>query len=938
MKILNGRYIMIKKIGLFALGLAGFFQHAKAQRYLASTFTLVDSVVNIQYGSAPDYKNKKQNLLLDFYEPRDDKAAKRPLVIYVHGGGFTEGTRKWPSVKIMCEKMAQRGYAVASIDYRLDPTFKGFYSNTDRRAIADAMHDLKAAIRFFKANQAKYRIDTVNIITGGESAGAITAMAAAYNDKPHELKNLPKANPYNTEGASGNPGFSTRPKGVLCLCGTGDTSAIEKPTDPPLLIVHNTIDPFVPFELADMVIKRAKNIGINHQVIIYKGKSHCPWYYGLPNWQKYMDSTVNHMSRFIYDKVLDFGEKNAFKKISAIPEKYHELPFSAVKPGGWLKAQIQDNLNGYTGHLDSLVPDLAIKDDIYGRDRLTKKVKSKDVGAQGGGGGGNEEDTSWQVQFLWWNSETQSNWRDGYIRSAILANDKEHLSRIAKYVKRILSTQDADGYLGIYDKELRYKFDQENGELWAKATLLRGLLAWYDYTKDKTVLNAVIKAVDNVMINWPINKSQPFLAMKPDVSGLSHGLTFTDVLESVYRLTGNQKYNDYLVFLYKDFSAQAINEDAQYKKLRDTSFLLKGHGVHTYEHLRTVAAAYYLSGNPELKIALKNFLDKIELATTASGGPVSDEWVGNRADATNRGYEYCSLHELLHSYASLSSKSGSSEYGSKIEKLFFNAAQGARHPNESCIAYLKTDNSYAMEGWRNLDSADKHQVRYKYSPVHQDAAVCCVPNAGRIAPYYVQNMWLKGGNSLVASLLGPSEVNTTINGKPVIVKQTTEYPYTNSLTFEVSATNNKFDLKIRKPEWADKFTVSEKYREEDGFIVISKNWNGRQKIKIDFMPEVKINRDVNNEVYFTYGALVLANPIAANEAKGKSFPLPGYYDYRYTPQELTVYQYAGNKVTKQAGKNEFTTELYDAASGQTKTVMLQPISNTILRQVTFKQK
>jgi len=50
--------------------------------------------------------------------------------------------------------------------------------------------------------------------------------------------------------------------------------------------------------------------------------------------------------------------------------------------------------------------------------------------------------------------------------------------RIENYVKRILATQDKDGYLGIYDKELRCKFNNENVELWAKTTLLRGLLAW----------------------------------------------------------------------------------------------------------------------------------------------------------------------------------------------------------------------------------------------------------------------------------------------------------------------------------------------------------------------------------------------------------------------------------------------------------------------------
>ncbi|RYE12763.1 MAG: hypothetical protein EOP51_30955, partial [Sphingobacteriales bacterium] len=109
-KILNGSMMMSKKIYLAAvLAVTGLTQQASAQRYLSDTFKSVDSIPNIQYGSAPDYQHKTQNLLLDFYEPHGDKAGKRPLLLYVHGGGFVEGTRKWPSIKLMCEKMALRG-------------------------------------------------------------------------------------------------------------------------------------------------------------------------------------------------------------------------------------------------------------------------------------------------------------------------------------------------------------------------------------------------------------------------------------------------------------------------------------------------------------------------------------------------------------------------------------------------------------------------------------------------------------------------------------------------------------------------------------------------------------------------------------------------------------------------------------------------------------
>jgi uncharacterized protein len=631
------------------------------------------------------------------------------------------------------------------------------------------------------------------------------------------------------------------------------------------------------------------------------------------------------------------NNKEPFKKIQSIPETFQSLPFSSIKPRGWLYAEIEKSLNGFTGHLDSLVPSLIIKDDIYNKDRLTKNVKSKNVGALADKG-------DWQVQFLWWNSETQSNWWDGYIRSAILADNKQHLAKIKNYINRILTTQDADGYLGIYDKELRYKFNNENGELWSKTTLLRGLLSWYDYTKDKKLLIAIERAVKNVMVNYPENTSHPFYSIKPDDGGLTHGLMFTDVLENLYTITKDKKYLDYCLFLYKDFSTQILNEDAQYKKLMDTNYKLKDHGVHTYEHVRAVAAAYYASGNPLLGDALNNFLKKIEQTTTVTGGPVGDEWIGGRnADETNTGYEYCSMQELMNSYEDLFLKTGEAKFGDNTEKLFFNAAQGSRDPNASCIAYLKTDNSYYMTGGLNGDTSNKKQTRYSYSPLHQDAAVCCVPNAGRITPYFVQDMWMKDKNGLIASLLGPCEVTTITNGKKIAIYENTLYPYNNSIEFKIKINQPAlFDIKIRKPSWVNKFTVSGNYSEKDGFIIIHKIWKNNDAITVQFFPEPTIKKDLNNEYYFTYGALVLAHPIASTSTITKEYPLKGFYDFQYRPISLVVYQSENNDVPKVVIENrnelQFSTAMFNSLTRKNETIQLVPMGKTILRQVTFKQK
>ncbi|TDW99214.1 beta-L-arabinofuranosidase domain-containing protein [Dinghuibacter silviterrae] len=620
-----------------------------------------------------------------------------------------------------------------------------------------------------------------------------------------------------------------------------------------------------------------------------------------------------------------FGQDSAFVQRTPRPEVFTPLPFGAVRPAGWLAAQIRGNLEGFTGHLDSLVPNLVVKDDIYGKDRLTKDVTRKDVGALAGGGDAAE------VQYLWWNSETQSNWRDGFIRSAVLTGDSVYLRRAAAYVRRILSTQDKDGYLGVYDPGLRYRFDGENGELWAKTTLLRGLLAWYAYTRNRKVLVAVERAVGDVMVHYPAGRSRPFFSKSPDVGGLSHGLMFTDVLEELYRLTGRRVYLDYVLFLYKDFSEETLHEDAQYAKLVDPGDYLRGHGVHTYEHLRAVAAAAYTSGNPFLMRALDDYLDKVSRELTPSGAPAGDEWIGGRpADATATGYEYCSLEELLDSYADLLGKTGAPVFGDRVERLFFNAAQGARDPHASCIAYLKTDNSYEMTGGLNGDDHDPRQTRYKYSPVHQDVAVCCVPNAGRVAPYYVRQMWMLGPTGPVATLLGPCTVRFAWKGVPVSISEETDYPYGRAMTFVVHAARPvDFTLAVRRPDWATGVSVSGAYIGKNGYIYVRRPG----KVRITFTSSgVRVCRDSKGDAYFMNGALVLARPIPATPVVTRRYPLPGFYDYKYKPDSAVRYAYRGGRVSADG------VSFWNPATGQPETVRLVPMGETVLRQVTFPSK
>lgn len=622
---------------------------------------------------------------------------------------------------------------------------------------------------------------------------------------------------------------------------------------------------------------------------------------------------------------------------------HRELPFGAIKPKGWIEGQIQKDVeNGFVGKLDKLVPGLIYKDDIYGSHRLTNLVKAKDVGTHNSG-------ADWEVQFLWWNSETQSNWWDGFLRNVLLLENAELKPKITEYIEAKLATADEDGYIGIYGEDLRYQHTTENGELWAQASLFRGLLAYYESTKEKKVLDAVIKAVEVTMVAYPINESTPFKT-EGALAGVGHGLTFVDVLNSLYRLTADKRYLDYSVFLFNDYSAHPQPEqDIQIHNLLNDDYRFEGHGVHTFEHLRALTIAAFHSDDEVYSRALAAYLERLEEVVTSSGGPIGDEWIAKRhAHHSKTGYEYCSLQELLHSYMVLLQKTGDAKWADKIEWLLFNAAQGARHPNGKSVAYCQTDNSFDVLG--HLDMNDPQgEMRFKYSPAHQDVAVCCAPNAGRIYPYFIQGMWHKTETGLVANLFGPSQITTFLADAQVKITQLTNYPFEHQVRFVVQVTEPvEFELAIRKPAWANKVELNgQDFKENNGYFYVQKKWRGEQEILLKLYDEPEVTAQPNSTAAVEFGPLLYALPLAHEASFGRQYPLVGFRDQFFTSIEDSK---EGYRVMKNSEflpvpfepnmdwqtPHKLTGKLFDPATKQLKNVELLPMGSTILRKVNFE--
>ncbi len=109
---------------------------------------------NVEY-SNPDH----QHLQLDIALPQTG-AGPFPAVLCIHGGGFRAGTRD--GYDGLCRKLAAAGYVAATVTYRLAPKYQ----------FPAAIYDVKAAVRWLRANAKRYHIDPDRIgVTGGSAGG-----------------------------------------------------------------------------------------------------------------------------------------------------------------------------------------------------------------------------------------------------------------------------------------------------------------------------------------------------------------------------------------------------------------------------------------------------------------------------------------------------------------------------------------------------------------------------------------------------------------------------------------------------------------------------------------------------------------------------------------------------------------------------------------------
>lgn len=287
---MHSDFKIIRFLGLIAL--IATSQIFGKVRFKETCFTSISTQADLYYRTEKDFSSKDDSLFMDFYEPQDDTASLRPVIVMLYGGAFISGSRKDTLITTYSNYFAGCGYAVFAIDYRIGMNLLTVKPQEElTKALYRAVQDSRAAVRFIRKNADTYKIDTSQIFAMGYSAGAITLIHHAYLEQAEASQN-PLLEPVISSLGDLDQGddlqYSSKISCIINCCGAiADTSFIDE-GNAPILSFHGTDDQIVPYDTgyafsdpstvalfgSFVIDQKAKALGIPSVLVTFEGADH----------------------------------------------------------------------------------------------------------------------------------------------------------------------------------------------------------------------------------------------------------------------------------------------------------------------------------------------------------------------------------------------------------------------------------------------------------------------------------------------------------------------------------------------------------------------------------------------------------------------------------------------------------------------------------------
>src|SRR5437773_7796502 len=278
---------MLKRLALsivvlLALVVPAIAQPASDLQSAVALFQKVRTVANVVYVRANGWEGK-----LDVYAQRSP--APTPTVLFIHGGGWVQGTKEGSALQGVLPYVAM-GYSVVNVEYRL----------ANVSLAPAAIEDCRCALRWVVLHAKDYNFDVDRIIVSGASAGGHLALttgmipASAGMDRMCYTTSEPKVAaivnffgiadiPDMLEGPNKKPFPESWPYTTQWLGNQPNRADIAKASSPmtyvragvpPTISIHGDADPLVPYSHSVRLQEALQKAGVAHELVTIPGGGH----------------------------------------------------------------------------------------------------------------------------------------------------------------------------------------------------------------------------------------------------------------------------------------------------------------------------------------------------------------------------------------------------------------------------------------------------------------------------------------------------------------------------------------------------------------------------------------------------------------------------------------------------------------------------------------
>lgn len=500
-----------------------------------------------------------------------------------------------------------------------------------------------------------------------------------------------------------------------------------------------------------------------------------------------------------------------------------KLPVTAIKPGGWLRKQLELQRDGLTGNLGEISIWLSKTDNAW----LNKEGKGK------------------------WGWEELPYWLKGYGNIAYMLGDEKMLRETKFWIEAVLNNQRDNGDFGPFVEKGQGKRD-----LWTNMPMLWCLQSYYEYARDPRVLRLMSN-----YFKW--QASIPDDKFLEDYWEKSRG---GDNLVSVYWLY-NHTGERWLLDL-------ATKIDKNTANWRQKDNLPNWHNVNIAQCFREPATYYLQSGNGEdLAATYTNFkLVRNSYGQVPGGMFGADENARKGYDDPRQAVETCGMVEQMTSDQMLMWFTGDTYWAENCEDVAFNTFPAAFMPDYRSLRYLTAPNMVVSDSKNHAPGLQNNGPFLMMNPF---SSRCCQHNHAAGWVYYAENSWMATpDNGLAVQLYSEGSVTATVgNGTEVTLIENTHYPFEETVQFTVQTGRAvSFPLYLRIPQWSATATVKVNGKpvaiqpQPGGYIKLTNTWKNGDKISLQLPMKLKVQEWTKNKnsVSVAYGPLTFSLKIAEN--------------------------------------------------------------------------